>query len=99
MKGYIDNVLLKYGHTKQNYPQLTPHKHHGIKYGAKQELSPADYTSPTIDSAGIKNIQAIIGALLYYARAVNNKLLVYLSAIDDQHAASTEDTADATKKS
>ena len=34
-----------------------------------------------------------MGALLYVGRAVNNKLLVALSAIVSQQAAATEDTA------
>ena len=34
-----------------------------------------------------------MGALLYVGRAVNNKLLVALSAIGAQQAAATEDTA------
>ena len=42
---------------------------------------------------GIKRIQGIVGALLYVGRAVNNKLLVALSAIGSQQAAATEDTA------
>ena len=34
----------------------------------------------------------IVGALFYYARAVNNKLLVDLSAIGENHASATEKT-------
>ena len=70
MKGYIERVFLKYGHTKLTHPQLTPHKYHEIKHGEKQKLSPADDTSPALNATGVKIIQAIIGALLYYARAV-----------------------------
>ena len=39
-----------------------------------------------------------MGALLYAGRAVNNKLLVALSAIGSQQAAATEDTAASIKK-
>ena len=42
---------------------------------------------------GIKRIQGIVGDLIYVGRAVNNKLLVALSAIAAQQAAATEDTA------
>ena len=38
-------------------------------------------------------IQGIVGDLIYVGRAVNNKLLVALSAIAAQQAAATEDTA------
>ena len=40
-------------------------------------------------------MQMIVGALLYYGRAVNNKLLVGLSAIGSQQASATEDTNEA----
>ena len=50
-------------------------------------------TSPKLNNEGIKRIQAIVGALLYYARAVHNILLVGMSAIGDQQAAATEQTA------
>ena len=46
-----------------------------------------------MNEKGIKRIQGIVGALLYVGRAVNNKLLVALSAIGAQQAAATEDTA------
>ena len=39
-----------------------------------------------------------MGALIYVGRAVNNKLLVALSAIGAQKAAAIEDTAAATEK-
>ena len=50
-------------------------------------------TSPKLTDAGIKRVQAIVDTLLYYARAINNKLLVGLSTIGAQQAAATEKTA------
>ena len=98
MKEYIDDFLLKYVHAKPMHPQLTPHKHLQIKYGAKQQLSPEDNTSLSLDTTGVKKIQSIIGALLYYAHAVNNKILVALGAIGAQQVSATEDTDDAIKQ-
>ena len=74
MEGYIDNFFLKYGHNKPTHPKLTLHKHRKMKYGDKQQLIPVDHTSPDLDSAGVKRIQEIIGAMLYYSRAINNNL-------------------------
>ena len=37
--------------------------------------------SPPLDAAGIKKVQGIVGSILYYARAVDNKLLCTVSAI------------------
>ncbi len=46
-----------------------------------------------LEPVGIKRIQAIIGALLYYARAVDNKLLVALSTLGTQQVSATTTTA------
>ena len=74
-------------------PQLSPHKHRPIYYGATQQLVQPTYTSQPLNEKGINRIQGIVGALLYVGRAVDNKLLVALSAIGSQQAASTEYTA------
>ena len=98
MEGYIEKVLLKYGLTKPTHTQLTPHRHREIKYGATHKLIPAEDNIPALDAAGVKRIQAIIGALLYYAQAVDNKILVVLSVIGSKQAAATEDTYTSTKQ-
>ena len=64
----------------------------GIVYGAKEQLTPEEDTSLVLDAAGIKCVQTIVGTLLYYARAVDNKLLVALSTIGGQQAAATKKT-------
>ena len=95
MNGYIEALLLKYNHSRPSKPQHAPHKHRPIVYGAKEQLLPDEDTSPPLDDAGIKRIQGIVGSLLYYARAVDNKLLVALSTISAQQAKATQATADA----
>ena len=50
-------------------------------------------TSPPLNEKQIKRIQGILVALPYVGRAVNNKILVALSAIGAQQATATEDTA------
>jgi hypothetical protein len=95
MNGYIAVLLLKYNHTPPRKPQHSPHKHRDITYGAKTQLTPEEDTSPPLDAAGVKRIQGIVGSLLYYARAVDNKLLTTLSAIGAQQAKATENTRNA----
>ena len=46
-------------------------------------------------SIGKKRVQGIVGALLYYARVVDKKLLVGLSAIGSQKASATQCTNEA----
>ena len=84
MDGYTDKILIKYNHTIPTNPQLSPHCHREIVYGAKEKLTQEEETSPALDASGIKRVQAIVGALMYYARAVDNKLLVVLSSIGGQ---------------
>ena len=70
-----------------------PHKHRPIDYGATQQLVQTTDTSKPLNEKGIKRIQGIVGALLYVGGAVNNKLLVALSAIGSQQAAAPDNTA------
>ena len=84
MDGYIAKFILKYGNPRPKKPQLPPHKHREVIYGAKEKLAPEDDTTPPLDIQGTKRVQGIVRSLLYYARAVDNKLLVGLSAIISQ---------------
>ena len=95
MNNYINDMLLKYQHTRPKKPQHAPHAHRAIVYGAKEQLVPDDDLSPPLNEAGVKRIQGIIGSLLYYARACDNKLLATLSTISAQQAKATENTAKA----
>jgi len=95
MQGYINDILLKYNHAAPSTPQHAPHIHRPIVYGAKEQLLPDADTSHPLDAAGTKRVQGIVGSLLYYARAVDNKLLATLSAISSQQAKATENTAKA----
>ena len=92
MNGYIAKVLLKYGKPLPKKPQLSPHKHQEISYDDKEQLATEYDTSPPLDSQGIKRVQGIVGALLYYARGVDNKSLISLTAIGSQQASATQRT-------
>ena len=50
-------------------------------YGSKVQQAPEEDLSPALDEKVFLQVKRIFGALLYYARAVNNKLIVALSAI------------------
>ena len=84
MDGYILELRNKYQHMTPKKPQYSPHKHRPVDYGATQQLVRPTDTSPPLNEKYIKRIQVIVGSLLYVGRAVNNKLLVALSAIGSQ---------------
>ncbi len=90
MPGYIHNVCTRYRHLMPTKCQLSPHKHREIIFGQTTQLTHVDPYSPPLSTEGVKRIQGIIGALLYYACAVNNKLLATLSTLSSQQATATE---------
>ncbi len=81
MPGYIENLLIKFKHPRPTIPCLLPHKFLPIAYGAKAQLTPDADTSELLDKHRKHCIQEIVGLLLYYTWAVDNKLLVALSTI------------------
>ena len=95
MNEYISDLLFREGHKAPAKNQLSPYQHREIVFRFKQHLAPDKDTSPGLDEAGIKRVQHIAGAFLYYARAVDKNLLVDLSAIGSQQATATANTATA----
>jgi hypothetical protein len=95
MPGYIDNLLLKFKHPCPLKPQLSPYTCLPISYGTKTQFSPDEDISELLDDARKHRIQEIIGSLLYYACAVDIKLLVALSAITAKQSKATVTTEQA----
>jgi hypothetical protein len=95
MPGYIDNLLLKLKHPCPCKPRLSPYTCLPISYGTKTQFSPDDDISALLDDARKHCIQEIIRSLLYYARAVDNKLLIALSAIAAKQSKATVATEQA----
>jgi hypothetical protein len=94
MKEYIATLLFKYNHHLPKKRQLSPFKATPIVYGANTQFSPDPDNSPPLPPDGIKRIQGIVGALLYDAPAVDNKLLHALSDIGTEQASATSRTND-----
>jgi hypothetical protein len=95
MPGYIDNLLIKFKHPCPHKPCLFPYTCLPISYSAKTQLTPESDTSAILDDKRKHQIQEIVGSLLYHTRAVDNKLLVALSAIAAQQAEATVATEQA----
>eukprot|EP00957_Ditylum_brightwellii_P052797 4003063-Ditylum_brightwellii.AAC.1 len=92
MPGYIANMLHKFQHEQPDYLQHLPHQHVIPNYGAKVQLPMAPDTSDPLGKLGIKRIQVIIGALLYYARQVDPTMLVAIGTIATVQSKGTEAT-------
>jgi len=95
MPGYIERALQRFLHPKPTRPQDSPHTFKRPEYGAKSQYAEPEDTTPALDLADQKRVQEVIGVLLFYARAVDNTLLVALSSIATQQAKGTRATMNA----
>ena len=90
MPTYIPKVLTRFGHKKPSKPQDNPYQPFPKKYGKEaQEPLPVD-ESERLELTGLKRVQQVVGSLLYYARAIDNTLLIGLSAIASEQANPTQ---------
>jgi hypothetical protein len=98
MPGYIDKALQRFAHERPRRVQNSLHPHIAVKYGAKVQYVVAEVPSHPLDKEGQKYIQAVIGTLLYYSRAVDPTMLVALNAIATQTASPTQKTLERVKQ-
>ena len=89
MPGYVQATLDKFKHEAPRHLQHAPRRHNPIQYGVKVQLTDAPDLSAPLSTDGIKRIQKIVGTLLYYARAVDNTLLVALSSLASRQSKAT----------
>ncbi len=94
MPGYINKALKKYQHPTPMASQDAPYAVAPHQYGAKVQWVETDTTS-LLSPAELKRVQDIVGTLLYYARAVNPRLLATLSTIAARQSNGTQAVADA----
>lgn len=95
MPGYIERALLRFNHPPPKRAQHSPHAWTAPTYGAKVQLTDEPDNTAPLSNQGITFLQQIIGTLLYYARAVDNTLLVAISSLSTQHAKGTAATMQA----
>ena len=93
-KYYIANLRVKFDHPHPAKPQPSLHKHAPIVYGSKIHYAAGPNNSTPLNAAGILRFQAIVGALLFYARDIYNKIIVALSELGQQKASVTKATND-----
>ena len=96
MPGYIKKPLARFKHEAPGRPQHSPHHHNPKNYGSDaQDPLPHDET-PRISKPRILRIQQeqVVGAALYYARAIDMTILTALcgSIASEQARQATERT-------
>ena len=67
-------------------------------FGQPVQYTQDDDNSPPLEATGIQLIQEIVGVLLYYARAIDNTMLIALGDIASVQTAGTEQTMAAATK-
>jgi hypothetical protein len=80
MPGYVKRALLRFQHPQPLKPQHAPSKFTRPAYG-QQQLTPIPDSSDILETDATRRLQEIIGVLLYYARAIDNTMLVALNAL------------------
>jgi len=91
MPGYIKKQLLKYNHIMwwiQHCPYLPEPK----RYGTDTQSPLPQYISRKLNEKEIKQVQKIVGSILYYARAVDMTVLMASSTIASEQTKGMERT-------
>jgi hypothetical protein len=98
MPGYLDKAMTRFNHKPPLKIQNSPHRHINITYGARMQLVDEPVESPPLSNDDTKYIQAVLGTLLYYGRAVDPTILPALSSIATEQAKPTENTREKVKQ-
>ncbi len=92
MPGYIHKLLTRLAHPPPRRPRHAPHAWAQPVFGRHiQSGTPSD-TSPMLPTGDIKTIQSIVGALLYYTRAVDPSMYPALNEISTNQSQPTANT-------
>jgi hypothetical protein len=92
MPGYIKKLLQKYRHKMPTTPHHCPYTPAPKQYGAEAQAPLPVNISPKLSDDEIKEIQRIVGSILYYARAVDITVLMALSSIASEQTRGTTNT-------
>ncbi len=98
MPGYITKLLHKYKHCVPSKPQCCPYSLAPKQYGAQAQTNIPDDISPKLLQDNIKQIQCIVGSILYYAQAVDITVLMTLSSIAIKQTQGTTNTMEKAKQ-
>eukprot|EP00956_Cyclotella_meneghiniana_P006754 scaffold9008_cov56-Cyclotella_meneghiniana.AAC.7 len=77
--GYIEKVLLLFSHKKTDKQQHCPFQPNPRKFGKDSQVPLPPDESKRLDLKGVRRVQQIVGALLFYAQVIDNIILPALS--------------------
>ncbi len=94
MPGYIKKKLQEYKHVQSNCTQMCPYLPAPKQFGTEAQAPLPTDVSPCLDKNGIRNVQCIMGSILYYARTVDMTVLMALSTIASEQTVAMEQSFD-----
>jgi hypothetical protein len=98
MSGYLRKAMICFGHEKPSKIQNSPHSHKITQYGAKIQYPEDEDESSPLNKEETKYVQAVVGTLLYYWRAVDSTILTSLSSLTTKQAKPTQKTMETVKQ-
>ena len=91
MMGYIEAILNRFHHPRPIKPELALHWYASHSFSATNAQAPIpDDDTARLDTSGFLRVQRVVGAILYYARAIDIPLLHALTDIGYDQAKATE---------
>ena len=94
MPGYVTDDQQWLRHQLKNTRKSYPNHHVPPTYGARVQFAELDNNTPLLPEERLKFIQQEVGVFLYYATAIENRVLVALSYIGSEQARTTSKTMD-----
>ena len=92
MPGHIERVLKRFQHPIPARPQHSPYLWTQPQCGQTMQHAEQPDDLPVLDAKDIKRVMAILGALLFYARAVDMTMLTAIGTIATEQTQATEST-------
>ncbi len=93
MPGYIQRALLRFNHVPPRVPEHFPHPWQRPNYGFKtQQFATLPDAAPALEAADKTCILEVLGALLFYACAVDSTLLTAIGELATEQSQATTTT-------
>ena len=97
MPGYMDKIIQWFLHLTNKIPKHQPHQHVQPQYVTKVQFTEPENKTPLLQPKDFTKLQQIIGAMLYYSRAVDGTLMTALNKLTYAQTNGTQVTMRATE--
>jgi hypothetical protein len=92
MPGYVESALQRFQHVPPPTPEHAPHPWQRPNYGAKTQFALPPDSAPALDASDKTRILAVLGTLLFYARAIDSTMLTAIGELATEHSQATKTT-------